>query len=264
MGDKSKARRIMDQAGVPIVPGINGLLRNCEHAAIAAEEIGYPVMIKASAGGGGKGIRIVRNAGELKMAYDTARTEAKQAFNDDSVYMEKYLEEPRHIEFQILADHFGNTIHLGERDCSIQRRNQKMIEEAPSTILTPELRESMGNTAVRAAKAVGYANAGTVEFLVDKAGNYYFMEMNTRIQVEHPVTEMLTGIDIVQEQIKIAAGCRLPFTQDEVAIKGHANRMQDQRGESGSRFQAVAGQGRCPSMAGRQRRALGQRALPRL
>ncbi len=222
MGNKSKARQTMAQAGVPIVPGVNGLLEDYEYAVKAAANIGYPVMLKASAGGGGKGIRIVRTEDELKKAFDTAKSEAKASFNDDSMYLEKYLEEPRHIEFQILADHYGNIIHLGERDCSIQRRNQKVIEEAPSCILTPELRLKMGETAVKAAKAVGYKNAGTVEFLLDKAGNFYFMEMNTRIQVEHPVTEMVTGIDIVQEQIKIAFGERLAQAQEDIVIKGHA------------------------------------------
>jgi len=222
MGNKAKARQMMLLAGVPVVPGVDGILEDFEHAVKAADTIGYPVMLKASAGGGGKGIRIVRTADELKKAYDTAKTEAKAAFNDDAMYMEKYLEGPRHIEFQILADHFGNVIHLGERDCSIQRRNQKVIEEAPSTMLTPELRKRMGEASVRAAKTVGYKNAGTVEFLVDKNGAFYFMEMNTRIQVEHPVTEMVTGIDIVQEQIRIAAGNKLEVSQEDVIIRGHA------------------------------------------
>lgn len=222
MGNKAKARQMMAEAGVPVVPGADGVLEDFNHTVRAAEEIGYPVMLKASAGGGGKGIRVVRSTDELKKAFDTARTEAKAAFNDDSMYLEKYLEEPRHIEFQILADHYGNVIHLGERDCSVQRRNQKVIEEAPSTILTPELRREMGEVAVSAAKAVGYKNAGTVEFLIDKSGAYYFMEMNTRIQVEHPVTELVTGLDIVQEQIKIAFGEKLTTRQENVDIKGHA------------------------------------------
>lgn len=222
MGNKAKARQMMLLADVPVVPGVDGTLEDFEHAVKAADIIGYPVMLKASAGGGGKGIRVVRTADELKKAYDTAKTEAKAAFNDDAMYMEKYLEGPRHIEFQILADHFGTVIHLGERDCSIQRRNQKMIEEAPSVMLTSELRKRMGEAAVRAAKTVGYKNAGTVEFLVDKNGAFYFMEMNTRIQVEHPVTEMVTGIDIVQEQIRIAAGNKLEISQEDVIIKGYA------------------------------------------
>lgn len=222
MGNKAKARQIMGQAGVPIVPGIEGVLANFKQAEASAERIGYPVMLKASAGGGGKGIRIVWSRDELKKAYDMAKKEAQAAFDDDSMYLEKYLVEPRHIEFQILADHYGNVIHLGERDCSIQRRNQKVIEEAPSTVLSDELRRKMGDTAVRAAQAVGYKSAGTIEFLVDNNGGYYFMEMNTRIQVEHPVTELVTGIDIVKEQLKIASGEQLNIRQDDVHIQGHA------------------------------------------
>jgi len=222
MGNKAKARQMMLLAGVPVVPGVEGTLDDYEHAVKAADTIGYPVMLKASAGGGGKGIRIVRSRDELKKAYDTAKTEAKAAFNDDAMYMEKFLEGPRHIEFQILADHYGNIIHLGERDCSIQRRNQKVIEEAPSTILTAELRKEMGEAAVRAAQAVHYTNAGTVEFLVDQKGAFYFMEMNTRIQVEHPVTELVTGTDIVQQQINVAAGGKLEMRQEDVVIRGHA------------------------------------------
>lgn len=222
MGSKARAREIMTAAGVPVVPGINGILKDLEQAVSAAEEIGYPVILKASAGGGGKGIRIVYDREELKKAYETAKTEAKAAFNDDTMYMEKFLLAPRHIEFQILADNYGHTIHLGERDCSVQRRNQKIIEEAPSNILSADLRDKMGEAAVKAAQAVGYKNAGTVEFLVDETGSYYFMEMNTRIQVEHPVTEFVTGIDLVQEQIKIASGEPLAVRQEDVVIKGHA------------------------------------------
>jgi acetyl-CoA carboxylase biotin carboxylase subunit len=222
MGNKAKARQIMGQAGVPLVPGIEGVLANFKQAEASAERIGYPVMLKASAGGGGKGIRIVWSRDELKKAYDMAKKEAKAAFDDDSMYLEKYLVEPRHIEFQILADHYGNVIHLGERDCSIQRRNQKVVEEAPSTVLSDELRQKMGDTAVRAAQAVGYKSAGTIEFLVDNNGSYYFMEMNTRIQVEHPVTELVTGIDIVKEQLKIASGEQLNIRQDDVQVHGHA------------------------------------------
>jgi len=222
MGNKSKARQIMTEAGVPVVPGVNGILRDLKQALSAAQSIGYPVILKASAGGGGKGIRIVHDEEELKKAYETAKTEAKAAFNDDSMYLEKFLLSPRHIEFQILADNYGRIIHLGERDCSIQRRNQKVIEEAPSTILSDELRSKMGEAAVQAAKAVGYKNAGTVEFLVDKNESFYFMEMNTRIQVEHPVTELVTGVDLVQEQIRIAAGERLTLSQQDVTIQGHA------------------------------------------
>lgn len=222
MGNKAKARQMMSAAGVPIIPGVEGILQDFKHTVKVAKSLGYPVMLKASAGGGGKGIRIVRSAEELKKAYDTARTEAKAAFNNDDLYLEKLIEEPRHIEFQILADNYGQVIHLGERDCSIQRLNQKVIEEAPSTALNPKQREKMGEAAIRAAKAVGYQSAGTVEFLVDKNGSFYFMEMNTRIQVEHPVTELVTGIDIVQEQIKIAAGEKLSIKQEDVRIKGHA------------------------------------------
>ncbi|EQB20391.1 Biotin carboxylase of acetyl-CoA carboxylase [Dehalobacter sp. UNSWDHB] len=222
MGNKAKARQIMGQAGVPLVPGIEGVLANFKQAEASAERIGYPVMLKASAGGGGKGIRIVWSRDELKKAYDMAKKEAQAAFDDDSMYLEKYLVEPRHIEFQILADHYGNVIHLGERDCSIQRRNQKVIEEAPSTVLSDELRQKMGDTAVRAAQAVGYKSAGTIEFLLDNNGDYYFMEMNTRIQVEHPVTELVTGIDIVKEQLKIASGEQLNIRQDDVQVHGHA------------------------------------------
>ncbi len=205
MGNKAKAREIMKEAGVPVVPGYEGIVENADHALKIAKEIGYPVMIKASAGGGGKGIRVVREESEFKLAYDTAKAEAKACFGDDTIYIEKFVEKPRHIEFQILADDYGNVIHLGERECSMQRKNQKVFEEAPSTFLTEELREEMGEIAKKAAKAVNYKNAGTIEFLVDKNYNYYFMEMNTRIQVEHPITEMITGIDLVKEQLKIAS-----------------------------------------------------------
>ncbi|WP_195987848.1 acetyl-CoA carboxylase biotin carboxylase subunit [Clostridium sp. D53t1_180928_C8] len=222
MGNKSVAREIMRNANVPIIPGSDGLIENIEDAKIEAKRIGYPVMIKASLGGGGKGIRIVSNEDELENAFFTARSEAKNNFGDDSVYMEKFIENPRHIEFQILGDTFGNIIHLGERDCTIQRRNQKVLEEAPSYILNNELRKKMGNAAINAAKAVNYVNAGTIEFLVDKHGDFYFMEMNTRIQVEHPVTEMITSIDIVKEQLKIANGDELQITQDDIKIEGHA------------------------------------------
>lgn len=222
MGNKSMAREIMKKANVPVIPGSNGLINNIEEAKIEAKKIGYPIMIKASSGGGGKGIRIVPNESELENAYFTAKTEAKNNFSDDSVYMEKFIENPRHIEFQILADSFGNVIHLGERDCSIQRRNQKVLEEAPSIILSDELRKKMGKAAVNAAKAVNYVNAGTIEFLLDKNGDFYFMEMNTRIQVEHPVTEMITSVDIVNEQLNIANGKELSLSQDDVVIEGHA------------------------------------------
>ena len=222
MGNKSRARDIMKSAGVPVVPGSDGVVATYEDAMVEARKIGFPLMIKASAGGGGKGIRLVRRFEELENAYNTAKSEAKNNFNDDSVYMEKFIENPRHIEFQILGDIFGNVIHLGERDCSVQRRNQKVIEEAPSYILSSDLREKMGDVAVRAAKAVNYVNAGTIEFLVDKNNDFYFMEMNTRIQVEHPITEMITNVDIVKEQLKIASGEEMKFNQDMIKIDGHA------------------------------------------
>ncbi len=222
MGNKAKAREVMKSANVPVVPGYEGVIEGEEHALSIAKDIGYPVMIKASAGGGGKGIRIAYNDDEFIKGYNTAKAEAKACFGDDTLYIEKFVEKPKHIEFQILADSFGNVIHLGERECSLQRKNQKVLEEAPSTFLTAEIREKMGEVAKRAAKAVNYENAGTIEFLVDKDHNFYFMEMNTRIQVEHPITEMITGIDIVKEQLKIASGLPLQITQEDVKIKGHA------------------------------------------
>lgn len=222
MGNKSRARELMKKAGVPVVPGSEGSVNSFDDVLKLSKEIGYPLMLKASAGGGGRGIRIVKEESELKKAYESAKIEAKGAFGDDTMYMEKFIESPRHIEFQILADRYGNIVHLGERDCSIQRRNQKLIEEAPSIVLNEDLRKRMGESAIKAAKAVNYENAGTIEFLLDKNGNYYFMEMNTRIQVEHPITEMITGIDLIKEQIKIASGEKLSFTQQEVEIKGHA------------------------------------------
>lgn len=222
MGDKARAREIMKGADVPVIPGSDGLVNSIEDAYKEAKRIGYPVMIKAALGGGGKGIRIVYNEEELENAYFTAKSEAKTNFGDDSMYIEKFIENPRHIEFQILGDEFGNIIHLGERDCTIQRKNQKVLEEAPSPILNEDLRREMGRVAVNAAKAVNYVNAGTIEFLVDKYNNFYFMEMNTRIQVEHPITEMVSSIDIVKEQINIANGDRLSISQEDVEIKGHA------------------------------------------
>ena len=222
LGNKSKARETMQKAGVPVVPGSEGEVALAEDALKLAEEMGYPVMIKASSGGGGKGMRAVFAAEELEMAYTSAKAEAKAAFGDDQVYIEKLIVHPKHIEFQILADNHGNAVHLGERDCSVQRRNQKMIEESPSAIMTPELRERMGSAAVKAAKATGYVNAGTIEFLLDGQGNYYFMEMNTRIQVEHPVTEMVTGIDMIKAQIRIACGEEMPYRQENIEFRGHA------------------------------------------
>jgi acetyl-CoA carboxylase biotin carboxylase subunit len=222
MGNKSRAREIMMEAGVPVVPGSSGAVETIEAGLKLADKIGYPVMIKASAGGGGRGIRIVRSSEEFAKAFETAKSESKSAFGDDTMYVEKFVENPRHIEFQILADGYGNTVYLGERDCSIQRRNQKVLEEAPSPVMSEELRKTMGEVAVKAAKAVNYKNAGTIEFLVDKYGNYYFMEMNTRIQVEHPITEMITGIDLIKEQIRIAAGEKLNIEQADITISGHA------------------------------------------
>ncbi|MDI3546738.1 MAG: acetyl-CoA carboxylase, biotin carboxylase subunit [Halanaerobiales bacterium] len=222
MGDKAKARETMIKAGVPVVPGTENNLEDLEKTLQLAEEIGYPVIIKASAGGGGKGMRIAQNPRDLKQSIQTARAEAKAAFGNSAVYLEKYVEEPRHIEFQILADEYGNIIHLGERDCSIQRRHQKIIEESPSPVLSDELREKMGKAAIKVARAVNYTNAGTVEFLLDQDENFYFIEMNTRIQVEHPVTELVTGIDLIKEQIKIAAGEELEYTQADIKIRGAA------------------------------------------
>lgn len=222
MGNKSRAREIMIESGVPVIPGSKGAVENEEEAMKVANEMGYPVMIKASAGGGGRGIRIVKNEEEFSKAFQTAKTEAKVAFGDDTMYVEKFVENPRHVEIQILADNYGNTLYLGERDCSVQRRNQKILEEAPCSIMTEELRKRMGESAVKAAHAARYKNAGTIEFLLDKHGNYYFMEMNTRIQVEHPITEMITGIDLIKEQIKIASGEKLELSQEDIKLQGHA------------------------------------------
>ena len=222
MGNKSNARRIMEEAGVAVVPGSKKPIENSQEALDLAEKIGYPVMIKASAGGGGRGIRVVKHEKELIEAINTAKKEALSAFGDDSMYMEKYIECPKHVEIQILGDNYGNIVYLGERDCSIQRRNQKILEEAPCSVITQELRNKMGEAAVRAAKYVGYKNAGTIEFLLDKHNNFYFMEMNTRIQVEHPITELITGVDLIKEQIKIAAGMKLSFSQEDIKIQGHS------------------------------------------
>lgn len=222
MGSKARARELMAEAGVPVVPGSPGLLTRNGDIAQVAEGIGYPVIVKASAGGGGRGMRVANNLPELEKSVTAARTEAEAAFGDGGVYLEKYLEEPRHVEIQVLADQHGNAVYLGERDCSIQRRHQKLVEEAPCPVLTGELRQEMGQAAVRAAQSVRYAGAGTVEFLLDRAGNYYFIEMNTRIQVEHPVTELVTGIDLVAAMIDIAAGATLPYHQEDVGIRGAA------------------------------------------
>ena len=222
MGNKSEARRTMIEAGVPVVPGSKEPVHQAEEALEMAKAIGFPVMIKASSGGGGKGMRISRGEEDFIENFNSAQLESVKGFSDDTMYIEKYIEKPRHIEFQIMADKFGNVVHLGERDCSIQRRHQKVLEESPCEVISDDLRRRMGETAVRAAKAVGYESAGTIEFLLDKNQDFYFMEMNTRIQVEHPVTEMVTGLDLIKEQIRIAAGEPLSVTQDQVAIKGHA------------------------------------------
>lgn len=222
LGDKAKAKETMEKAGVPVIKGSKGVITSIEDAKILAEEIGYPVLIKASAGGGGRGIRMVNNASELESQIIAAKQEAKNFFSDDAVYMEKFIIKPRHIEVQIMADKFGNVLHLGERDCSMQRRNQKVLEESPSPIMTEKLRKKMGEAAVKAAKACNYYNVGTIEFLVDSSNNFYFMEMNTRIQVEHPVTELVTGIDLVKSQIKIADNQKLEYKQSEIKLKGHA------------------------------------------
>jgi acetyl-CoA carboxylase, biotin carboxylase subunit len=220
MGDKAAARKAMADCGVPIVPGTPGPIEEADQAIEFASEIGFPVIIKAAAGGGGKGMRVARDADDFARAFQLARSEALSAFGNGDVYVEKYLERPRHVEFQVLGDTHGNVIHLGERDCSVQRRHQKLIEEAPCPVMTPELRERMGEAAVRGAKSINYVGAGTVEMLLDRDGSFYFMEMNTRIQVEHPVTEMLTGVDLVKEQIRVAAGHPLSV-RDTPAFRGH-------------------------------------------
>ena len=222
LGNKSNAKKMMKQEGIPVIPGSDGSITNIEEAILVAKNIGYPVILKASAGGGGKGIRIAKNQDELQKNYQIVKQEAKTSFNDDNIYLEKYIKNPRHVEIQILADEHGNIIHLGERDCTIQRKHQKIIEETPSTIIDEKLRNKMGSVAIKVAKLTGYTSCGTVEFLVDSEKNFYFMEMNTRIQVEHPITEMRTGIDIVKEQIKIAAGEELKYKQKDISFKGHS------------------------------------------
>ncbi len=222
LGNKQEARNTMMAAGVPVIPGSKEAIYDVETGAKIAEKIGYPVIIKAALGGGGKGMRVAQTPEEFEASFQTAQKESQMAFGDNTMYIEHFVQHPRHIEFQILADSYGNVIHLGERDCSIQRNHQKMIEEAPSIALSDELRQRMGEAAVRAARAAGYENAGTIEFLLEKNGNFYFMEMNTRIQVEHPVTEWVTGIDLVKEQIRIASGKKLSYTQDQVHLSGHA------------------------------------------
>jgi acetyl-CoA carboxylase biotin carboxylase subunit len=222
LGDKARARRAMKKAGVPILPGSDGPIEGEEKAFKVAKELGYPVIIKAVAGGGGRGMRVIREPGEIGKALKTAQREAEAAFGVGDVYIEKYVERPRHIEFQVLGDHHGAVVHLGERECSIQRRHQKLLEEGPSVAVTEKMRRKLGSAVVDAARAVQYTNAGTFEFLLDDKGNFFFLEVNTRIQVEHPVTEFITGVDIVKEQIRIAAGERLSFKQGDVTFTGHA------------------------------------------
>ncbi|MDX9702431.1 MAG: acetyl-CoA carboxylase biotin carboxylase subunit [Candidatus Auribacterota bacterium] len=222
MGDKSRAKTTVKNANVPTIPGSDGVVKSADDALKIAREMGYPVIIKASAGGGGRGMRVAHNDISLANAYMAARSEAESAFGNADVYLEKFIENPRHIEIQILADQLGNTVHLFERDCTVQRRHQKLIEESPSPVLPEAVRQKMGDAAVRAAKEVNYSNAGTIEFLYDKHGNFYFMEMNTRIQVEHPVTELITGIDLIKEQIKVASGEQLSFAQKDIKMNGHA------------------------------------------
>jgi acetyl-CoA carboxylase biotin carboxylase subunit len=222
MGDKSTAKATMQSVGVPTIPGSEGLLANPAEAATLAAAMGYPVMIKATAGGGGRGMRLVPSADQIESLFKAAQGEAEAAFGNPGLYMEKFIDRPRHVEVQVLADRHGNVVHLGERDCSIQRRHQKLLEEAPSPGLDPALRERMGDAAVKAARQIGYEGAGTVEFLVDRSGGFYFMEMNTRIQVEHPVTEMVTGIDLIAEQLRIAGGEPISVRQDEIRLTGHA------------------------------------------
>ena len=222
MGNKSEARKTMMEAGIPVVPGTKEPVFTAERGLELAESIGFPVMIKASSGGGGKGMRVSRSREDFTENFQNAQLESVKGFSDDTMYIEKYIEQPRHIEFQIMADKYGNVVHLGERDCSIQRRHQKVLEESPCQVISDELRKKMGQTAVMATKAVNYENAGTIEFLLDKDKNFYFMEMNTRIQVEHPVTEMVTGLDLIKEQIRVAAGEPLSVKQEDITISGHA------------------------------------------
>jgi acetyl-CoA carboxylase biotin carboxylase subunit len=222
VGDKVRSRQTMEKAGVPIIPGMKGIPKDFSEFESEANKIGFPVMIKASAGGGGKGMRIVHSPKDLKSGLEAGMREAKSAFGDESVYLEKYIEEPRHVEFQVLADNHGNVVHLFERECSIQRRHQKIVEETPSQALTPELRERMGETAKKVMQVSGYNNAGTVEFLLDKEKNFYFLEVNARLQVEHPVTELTTGVDLVHQQIQIASGEKLPFQQEDLSQRGHS------------------------------------------
>lgn len=241
MGNKSEARNTMVKAGVPVIPGTKQPVMDAKTGIALADEIGYPVMVKAALGGGGKGMRVVTCKEEFETNFQNAQMEAVKGFGDGTMYIEKYIEHPRHIEFQILADHYGNVIHLGERDCSIQRRHQKLIEESPSVALNADLRRRMGETAVRAAKASGYRNAGTIEFLLDNQGNFYFMEINTRIQVEHGVTELVTGLDLIKEQIKIAAGEPLAYQQEDIVVRGHAMEVRINAEDASKNFAPCPG-----------------------
>ena len=241
MGDKASAKKTMIENDVPTVPGTVGLVDDVNEIKPWIEKVGYPVIVKATAGGGGRGMRIVRHEGELEEMYNLAQAEASCAFGNCGVYVEKYLENPRHIEVQIIADQYGNVVHLGERDCSIQRRHQKLLEEAPSPVITEEIREKMGHAAINAAKGIGYEGAGTVEFLLDNKNNFYFMEMNTRIQVEHPVTEMITNVDLLKEQIRVASGERLSFSQEDIKIQGHAIECRINAEDSDKNFMPCPG-----------------------
>jgi len=241
MGNKSTAREIMQANNVPVIPGSDGVVQTPEEANEIAEIIGFPVIVKASLGGGGKGMRVINSSDEMEKFINQARTEAANAFGDASIYIEKYITTSRHIEFQILADQYGNVVHLNDRECSIQRNNQKVLEEAPASCIDHELRMRMGETAVRAAKAIGYVNAGTIEFLLDENNNFYFMEMNTRIQVEHPITEMITGIDLIKYQIKIAEGETLPFQQKDIKLQGHAIECRINAEDPDNNFTPCAG-----------------------
>jgi len=262
MGDKSAAKQTMKEADVPVIPGSDGLVSDTDEAVRIAREIGYPVIIKATAGGGGRGIRIAEDEEALIAGIETARQEAEKAFGNGGVYIEKYLTGMKHVEIQIMADKYGNVVHLFERDCSVQRRRQKLIEEAPCPVMTPELRERMGQAAVRAAKAVGYVGAGTLEFLLGPDGQFYFMEMNTRIQVEHPVTEMITGVDLIREMIRVAEGPPAVVHAGRPEDRRLGDRMPDQRGGSGAGLHAVPGHAAVLSAARRHRGARRQRRVP--
>ncbi|MDO4439263.1 MAG: acetyl-CoA carboxylase biotin carboxylase subunit [Eubacteriales bacterium] len=242
MGNKSEAKNTMRKAGIPTVPGTDEAIYDVENALKKAKEIGFPIMIKASLGGGGRGMRVAENESVFSDMFKAAQLEAKKGFGDDSMYLEKYIVDPKHVEVQILADSYGNVIHLGERDCSLQRRHQKVMEEAPCNAINDELRKKLGETAVRAAKSVNYENAGTIEFLLDKDGSFYFMEMNTRIQVEHPVTELITGVDMIKEQIRIAAGEELSYRQEDIVLSGHAIECRINAEDPEKKFRPSPGQ----------------------